>query len=462
MNFKTRNIILWAIIIILSGYIYIISFVSLIVWGICFLAGHLVFRNKQTRDHFIFSRSFIIITFIGILSVIDNYNYTGAFFGPGGDDHAFFNNILYLLRNSEILKKNIGFYEYVLAVPSRIISAFIRRDLSVIDILPVNWFLGAVICVLINHISKLLFDTELKFQVILLSLLLNFKFYDTIIHLYRDALLYVFFLFAFKAYLKKKYIRFSVFTFLTALLRGAHALLLLLFLFLLKIYDSKKIVFKTVILSMVFIFFMGIYKQYNLNIIPYMSQFQYIDKYSDRYEEYDIERLVEDRKSEFRIREGHQNPLRQKTYANDITGTIIGSFFQVFFPITFHFSGFDIIPSTFGTNYQSFTFVGFILWISIIAWIWIIPLLILGLTNCYQRKGNGFALILFYLISLLSVSMISMQDRHGLIFVIFHPVICQLGYNMTLENKRFRVRFKRYQFTVVLLLVAWNFFRIIM
>jgi len=82
--------------------------------------------------------------------------------------------------------------------------------------------------------------------------------------------------------------------------------------------------------------------------------------------------------------------------------------------------------------------------------------LILGFKKCYQIKGLGFALILFYLASVLSVSIISMQSRHGLIFVIFHPIICQLGFNLISEESINKSKFILYRQMVIMMLLFWN------
>ena len=460
---KIDYVISLALITILIGYTYVESFVSLIVWLILFFSGYLMFSkdgSAKNANFYIFSRSFIVITCIGILNVVDVYNHTGGFYGFGGDDRFFFNNIVHLLKYAEIPKNNIGLYEYILAFPARIISFALSRDLNILDLLPFNWFLGAIIPVLINSVSKLLFNAEIKFEIILLSLLLNAKYYDAMIHLYRDVLLYSFLLLGIISHIKRKYIKFSIYTLLTGVLRGAHSLFLVLFLSLIRVYKSAKSVGKATIMTVLFASSMMFFVQFTLITLPYIGQYYESTIYkSSSLSNYSLPQLVEFRRTIFSKREGHQGYLRKLSYKSGPVSSFVGAALMAFYPITFHFYYFEMGSSNYFPDFHGFSFIEIMKWLSIIAWIWVIPLLFLGFFYCYKRKGNGLALIVFYIISLFSITMISMQSRHGLVFVIFHPILCQLGYELFFEKRDYVFRFKQFQKYVVMFLVMWNIAR---
>ena len=407
-----------------------------------------------------FSFSFIIITSLGILNVLDNFNNKGVFFGFGGDDRGFFNNINFLLNHKEVLKSKTGTYELILYVPAKIISLLLNRNINLMDLLPFNWFIGATIPVLLNSISKLLFKTDLKIQIILLSLLLNNKFYDTINHLYRDSLLYVSILGGIIAFIKKKYLKVSLFGLLAFSLRGAHGLLLVLFLSLMKTFNSAKYIRNSIILIILFSIGFALYQSLNINIYAYMSELYEVETMTEVYQNTTLDEIVTSRESMFKVRSGHQGFFRQLTYSKNLSGIVVGMVLQTFYPITFHLyyleNKYD--PSR---DIQGFSFIEEIKWFSIIAWIWVVPLLILGFQKLYKMKGIGFTLLVHYFISMIIVTIVSMQSRHGLIFVIFHPLICQLGYNLLNESEKYKFRFKNYQLLVVIFLFAWNVFKII-
>ena len=151
---KIDHLSLLLTLFIFVGFTYLGAFTPIIIWCLLFIVGYLIFYQeefKKNSNFYIFARSFIIITFIGILNCIDNFNVNGYFFGFGGDDRAFFNNIIHLIKYSDTYKYNIGFYEQVLYYPSELITLFLNRDLIILDILPINWFIGAIIPVLINN-----------------------------------------------------------------------------------------------------------------------------------------------------------------------------------------------------------------------------------------------------------------------------------------------------------------------
>ena len=282
------------------------------------------------------------------------------------------------------------------------------------------------------------------------------------IHLYRDSLLYVFIALGIIAYFKKKYFQIMIFTFFSASMRGGHALLLILYLSLLKTYDSAaNTIMKSsiVVLSFILIFFS--IEQLNFNIVPYLSRSSNLEKRLKKYNDYDLKSYVDNRQAIFSGRIGHQSAIRQLTYQKSLIRIVPNVLLQVFYPITFHFYYLDkIVYPGFYTETKGFSFIEVLKLFSIFAWIWVVPLLILGFINCYQKKSQGYALIMFYVISLLSVVMISMQGRHGLIFVILHPIICQLGYNLLWKERRYFFRYKQYQKMVIFFLLIWNLYRV--
>jgi len=461
VKININNITIFSLFAILCSVVYLDILLPIFVCIVMFLIGYILFyknRLSQYSNFYIFSRSFIFLTFLGLLNVIDNYNYTGEFFGFGNDDRFFFNNITGLIKYGFGYKYNIGLYEHLLYFPAKILSYFISRDLTILDLLPINWFIGAIIPVLINSVSKLLFKTTVKFQILLLALLINNKYYDTIIHLYRDGLLYVFLLIAIITFLKRKYILTFISVILTSLLRSGHAILLVFFIVLNKIFKNT-LSNKILTLTSLTIITVLTFQYMDYNIIPYTGQYQYIEKRASAFSDYSLIEFVEFRKEIFSKRSGHQSDIRQKSYGNNIVSILIGSLLQMFYPITFHFPYFDYSYVKSSIEQINFTFIAIIKWFSIIAWIWIIPLMILGFKKCYKIKENGYSIIIFYLVSLLTVTFISMQSRHGLIFVILNPIICQLGYNLVMEFNIHKNSYKKYKQTTFALLVFWNIFR---
>ena len=158
------------------------------------LVGHLIagFVERTTRSPY--SLGFLTTTFylaFGLISLFYAtcyFNNYASYFGPWSDDTFYFENSLdFLDGNSD----RFTLFEIVLGGLHRVIYS-IGGTPSLMQLLPLNWMCGALIVSLSIQLS---YDvTATKQNPVFLGLLLIgiSIFTDSVVHLYRDAMLMVF------------------------------------------------------------------------------------------------------------------------------------------------------------------------------------------------------------------------------------------------------------------------------
>jgi hypothetical protein len=97
-----------------------------------------------------------------------------------------------------------------------------------------------------------------------------------------------------------------------------------------------------------------------------------------------------------------------------------------------------------------------IMWVTVVSWIFIIPLIIIGLFAAMRGAATANVFFVFFILCVLAVSFISLQMRHGMAFVVITPVIVMLGLQMYCENYTARRAILGLGALVTVILLAYN------
>ena len=367
---------------------------------------------------------------VGLLfAIIYNFTY-GNTFSPYFDDSFYYYNSLYLSHLSFANVSSPTLFEIIISVPLFLFS-LLGIQLSHIDLLPIIWAISSLNILLAIKIAQNYFNIKKVSTIAVFSLLLNFSFLDTSVHLYRDAFIIFFSLLSILFLLKNKYkiaILFAIFVFF---IRGANGVLMFYFItsiFLIRTFNIK---LKTIIIStFASIVFLTVIGGNNISGTFIRGGFGYW--------------LTEESKSL-----GMVDRIKERTESistsTSMTGTVSlinGNLFQkISVPVIYTFSPFILPPSlyrnsivlqatyyNFGGNLGTFNifqieFFLFLFHIVILSYLFprIAYSFYMGITKSVSPEMKF--IFLFIILVIYLISFISMQARHRLFFLMFFPFL---------------------------------------
>jgi hypothetical protein len=375
-----------------------------------------------------------LISLVGLLFAQIGVETYGNTFGPYYDDSLYYHNSLYI---SQFSFSGIPptLFEIIMGIPVYIFETLFAYQLKHIDLLPINWLVSSFNVVLANKIAQNYFNINKYYFVFFFSLLLNFNFIDASSHFYRDPVLILFLLLAFKYALNNKFKLAILFACFVFLIRAANGLLIFYFILCACLIEKyhfklKAIVSCTLVISLVLlilgnrissgmIFRGGFEKQDVENTVKLAEQ---LDKRLDDFESkegslsfrygnvyqkimYPFIYVF----SPFKLQELHKDINVIQADSNNIFGQSMGTY-KIF-------------------NLEFFLIIGHILFIA-----YYFPRILYGLYFGFKNKATQKtkAIMYFTVLSVILVSFISMQARHRLCFLVFFPfLLCnfQLNYN---------------------------------
>jgi len=395
----------------------------------------ILFRNRPW-----FPLIYNVISLIG-MAYLGTYHFNfGDYHAPYGDDSFFFGEAVLLAESNviDILKP----YESILAIIILILQKVGYFSFS--NVLIVNWLIPTIFIVLLRRYISLKFNYNLDYKELFGFIMLNFIFQDILVHLYRDALIYgltFFFLIEYEKYKSEKKILFipisAVVLFFIFVLRGANCFLLVFYIVIDTFLYSKKNInkwnYKTTLTIAVFfsiIAFSFIFLFQNI-LIGSISRFgnqsnseSFSDLSTSRQERF------------FENLDGNQNTVM--IYNLGVIGYPLRLISQVYSPITF--KGIDRHDFRISVKYSSFTvpvykdYTVLFYWASIFLWIYVLPIITIGIYRSYRTYWLQPYLLLF-LLSVVMVAFVSMQPRHRLMFMIAYPIFIATYRKSPLSSK---------------------------
>ncbi|RKO68669.1 hypothetical protein D7322_26050 [Sphingobacterium puteale] len=372
---------------------------------------------------------FNVISLLGLLYAWTYYSNYNEFHAPYGDDSFFFNEALNLSETNfiDIFRP----YESILAI----FILFLKPLglFSFLNVLILNWMISAFFIAMMVRYIKVKFDFSVSLKFLFCFVILNYLFQDILVHLYRDALIYgLIFVFLinyekFKSVGNKKNLLIGLIcVFLIFVLRGANCLLLLFYVFLdYWLYSPariKKVASKTTFSIAVMLSVALILGSLALSsiLINSISRFGVGNKKVESFSE-----LSSSRQENF-FEKVDQDQNTVIIYKLGVAGYPLRVLSQIYSPISF--KGIDVRNFRVSTKYSSsivplYTdYTAIFYGITIFLWIYVLPIIIVGIYRTYKMKLYQPIFIWFF-VSAAMVAFVSLQSRHRLMFMVIYLML---------------------------------------
>ncbi len=435
-HFNILFVLFVAIITLLYGLLLFNGVISFILFSFVYYFIINIFFKEFKRT------GILLYLFFSLIGLSFSYSYQLSYsnsFGPYFDDSFYFNNAKYL---SELVFTAAAptLFEVVLAVFFYIFEGVFNLKLDHLDLIPINFILSSLSMLLVLKMLRFLNGANYIIGGMLLYVVLfNFNFLDSSVHLYRDPLLIFFTLMSISYSIKNKYIKALLFAILVGLIRGANGMLCILFIIMHYYVIKKDFKIKTIIL---------------LSFLLIMVFFSIGDKISGSFlrgglgsnDNSSIASSLEERFSNLDDNKSGSASLRNA----GILGSVAFPFVYMLSPLQVSSSNpielnYDYLQSDkdylLGSRlstpkFYNFEYILILLHVFFICFF--IPKLFLGLYYGVRSSLKIENLIsLFFIISVLLISFVSMQARHKMFFIIIFPFILSYYYkNRTISEKK--------------------------
>jgi hypothetical protein len=442
------KIILILIIILLFNFVE--QYFSILIWFSFYLIGQKVsekiYKSIPTKNYF--DAFYFIFSFIGLLIIIDNYYNFGELAGFAGDDHRFLNGAKYLIGQYKELEMELSFFSYVLAIIALPISFF--KEVSLTDLIPFNWFLAALIAVLINKLFFILKQRNIPLFIFVLAYPFQFIMTDSFSRLYRENLL-IFFVIIATIEIFRKHNKKALFaTIPIAILRVANITIVgLIFLFnRIRLKSMKWVIVITVLLMVLLTSSLPKVVQFAM---MYGSDISRTERYKSAFSNLSSEEVIESR---FSKNQSINNSLMANSYSdNSITSIGIRAAFSYFFPLRFLNPNSEMNHSRLG-KVDGFYIYYVINWINTLSLVIVFPMLLIGVFK--NKDSNILVIIASSATYLLIVLLISGQGRHTMGSYIFNSIIVGHGFFLIQSNPRLKTFFISSSIISFLFIIIYN------
>lgn len=430
---KVKFVILMVFMIVVPLFFYLDVPHSLFFWLSCGVLGYLPISRLSKADQSyvkeIYILSYLLISLLGLIITFDNYENFGIYFGYAADDTRFYEKADQLLRGT--VPEETGAYPIILSCYGQFVKLFTGHSYVLTDFLPLNWVFSAWTVVISGLLANFFSKKKCPFFILLIAVILNFKFMDSATRLYRDAFMLFFFLVSVYLLIRVRKKGYLVFTFLTGLLRVANALLSLL---LAAILIMKKRITGYnrfyIIMGVGCMLFFVILLQSSFNFLAYMSSASRIGRYHEQFSGYSYKEAI-DQRSDSLISEMNEDSLTGYAFGHGAFGQSLKVPINYFFPLTFN-SPFDV-KKVHSVNANIEYAKGFytyeiVMWFTIFAWPIIVPMIAIGVLDSFKKSDWHAVMLVYYMILIFAVPIISGQIRHCCVYVVLTPIFANLGY----------------------------------
>lgn len=401
-----------------------------VIFFLCFFSGTLsifysmgicaillsVFSYKCSKYRQLLFFSFCLYSFIGTVNYCSYLYFCGFTFAPYHDDNYYWKNIVAIADGVSLGSHNATLYEYVIAY---LIKPFGNLPIEHYHLLPFNWALGALVVVFsIMFAEKVLPEVSSKARWIsAFLLLLNSSFIDGTVHLYRDILMCLFFIIGLSCiyghHIKKGFLN----TIVVGLIRGANAFVLLFYMVLQRISRSKLFSKKVLCLSVVLILLSFFVLNKAFHVEKYMRNLSEASSTADTFSER-VERI----KSE----DGTGGVMTLLRSDNIVLNAVALPIYMVSpfkvreLVIKEQYTLRDTVyPSIVRLRVET-------IWefVMIVFYAFMLPGFFLGLYYwAKETDKRKFLLFLVFIFMVASVTYISMQSRHKMMFIMLYPLV---------------------------------------
>jgi hypothetical protein len=406
--------------------------------------------------------SFLVVSALGMVEALDNWRIFGTYFGKDSDDTGFYQRAVSMIQH-QVWLDDTGIFEVVLAAWALPLAAFRGAKLNVLDLLPFNWYMAGLTVALCARLCRLVTGKETPHWILGATLLCNFNFVDTVVHLYRDALLAA--LMVGGVVLQFEARR------LIPLLLGVPILLLRGATFGLYLAQWALLVLRRAARQR-WQFYCGVGMGTVATVLLLSSHGGILLGFSSG-----IGRQVWGSSSIPEGSFGENVRSRAKMVAGDVKrgsvlqgaleqgtvgGTLLRPAMYVLFPI--RISSLEVSRASKSADAGSIktanpiALMNLYTVITVSAWIVTVPLLVVGLFRALLANSSVTALGVQFLVGVAFVSQVSFQMRHGMAFIILIPALAALGEVARCERPHHRSAVVALRAGVFVLIAAYNLY----
>ncbi len=372
--------------------------------------------------------SFFSLSTIGLLLVANYQSLYGINFGPHGDDSKYYSYISNLANN--IQTHPLTLYEHFMSYWYRLLSIVIGQPRG-IDLLSLNWVFGAIVAVLAFELAYQVSGRRCPPLLVFLAIIGNCIFSNSVVILYRDGFMLIFYLVAFVAAFKKDYVIAIIAVLLCAMIRTANAgiaLFAIVCIFLSRDRCVRRTPALIILLCMLLI-----------TSVLIVDRYLYLGTY--------LRTLASGNLRERKITIIEQGLTRasrfmEKSHLAPGDATVaaygMGAARYVVMPVVTLFSPFKFSPLVtkidvhirgMDTFYvQGMSFEAVFRWITIMLWIVLGPLMVIGIYRAANGPVSQKLMLMIFLLALLGVSLVSFQGRHRCAFIVFYPTFLSIAW----------------------------------
>lgn len=412
---------------------FVIIFIAIYTKSLDILSTYLVcfsvlyFCEKKVSIH---QKLFIYfyLAFWGSIAYLTYYVFCGNTFAPYHDDSYYFLNIKNIFDGN--LEGDATLYEYFLSFIYFLFSPFVK--LSHTLLLPINWLMGTLCIVKAIRFANAFCENKRKSNFLSIGLFIFCApFLEGTIHLYRDPLMCLLLILSIEKLYNHRYLKGTILTFLTGLVRGANGMILLMYDGIQYFISKFKLNKKSLAVCVILLVFTVISLDKFIGINNYLRGFS-----SGGDDTESIVSSIYDRREIFLEGEGGVVSLLR---SDNILLNIIAVPIYMISPIS---AGPLVTTESYIIRDEpSYTIVRFriesILELisSVFYGFLFIRIMIGGYYWSKEKDINKFSLFLIFLIMVLLVTFISMQHRHKMMFIMLYPILLNY-YDRYTKNKK--------------------------
>ena len=439
---------------------------SSIAW-LALLTGLSFLFRKNPREVRIVQLAFTLTSLAGLIIIFDNVGNFGTPFSRGHDDSEYFYNILARLEGNSYDFESYGF-QYLNVAYGYIVSLLTFRapsSLTLFDVLPLNWAAVGICAVYVDRIVARVIDRQAPLWVVLVPILGNHNFMGSVSRFYRDTYVVLFVAVIVELTLRRRYGYALGATACLGLIRGGNGILAVVFLAVAFMINEGRLShvkrnYALVLGVLAVAYFGGLRERGNVLYAVTSRVAGDGAKYIRAFEGEDYDVIIRRRLVNKARRSGNE---QRERFVEDggIPGAAYKAGYSLFFPITFY--GPNMAQESNALDADStYAVRGFFLynvvkWVYVLAWILVVPNLVIGVYVGLSQNKQIVNLICFYLLTVVAVSQISFQVRHTVAFVVLHPILVAIGYNSARERPGISRR--TLAIVTVFVIVGYNFYK---
>ena len=439
---------------------------SSVAW-LALLGGLSWLFRKNPRELRIVQLAFTLTSLAGLIIIFDNVGNFGTPFSRGHDDSEYFYNILARLQGYSYNFESYGF-QYLNVGYGYIVSLLTFRapsTLTLFDVLPLNWAAVGICAVYVDRIVTRVIGRQAPLWVVLVPILGNHNFMGSVSRFYRDT--YVVLLVALIVHLTlgRRYSLALGVTAALTLIRGGNGILAVVFLAVAFVINECRVSgvkrhYALVLGILAIAYFGGLRERGNLLYAVSSRVAGDAGKYVRAFKGEDYDVIIQRRLVNKARKSGNR---QRERFVEDggIAGAAYKAGYSLFFPITFY--GPNMVQESnaldAGSTYaiRGFFLYNVVKWVYVLAWILVVPNLVLGVYIGLSQNKQVVNLVCFYLLTVVAVSQISFQVRHTVAFVVLQPILVAIGYNGA--KGRLATGRRALALVTVFVIVGYNFYK---